>query len=117
MKLKKIMIMLVLFAITLTGWAHGIKVTSPDAESVWKIGKEHTIQWEVSKSKVKKVKIELRITGKKDGILIAEEAKNTGEFDWETPSDLSPGMYKILILSVKDQEIHGISKEFKIEKP
>ena len=104
----------VVFLFSGLGWAHGIEVSKPDSKTRCQIGQVCPIQWEVKD--VDTVRIQLRLSAEKKWITITEETKNIGRHEWSVPDTILPGTHRLLILSTKDKETHGVSEEFKISE-
>jgi hypothetical protein len=92
--------------------AHGIDVTRPDENSQIKIGTEQSIEWQVEG--VEQVHVYLQSMPSKTRSTIKETLENTGAYSWTVSESLKPGQYRILVVSTKDSEIHGVSKTFDI---
>lgn len=102
-----------LFAIpTSVAFAHGVEVTTPDAKAVWVKGEQRQVRWQVAK--VEEVHIELIQVATKKRLPVVKNLKNTGAFEWKVASDLLPGQYKVLVISTKDEEVHGVSAVFEV---
>ena len=97
---------------TAVAFAHGVEVSCPDAKTVWVKGELQKIRWQVAK--VEEVHIELIQVATKKRLPVVKNLKNSGAFEWKVASDLLPGQYKVLVLSTKDEEVHGVSAVFEV---
>jgi hypothetical protein len=103
---------LILTILTSVAFAHGVEVTAPDAKTAWAKGSRQKVRWQVAK--VEQVHIELIQVATKKRLPVVKNLKNTGDFEWKVTADLEPGQYKILVISTKDEEVHGVSAVFEI---
>ncbi len=103
-----------LFLVSGSSWAHGIAVSKPDANTLCVAGQECAVRWSVQN--VEDVKIQIRLSGEKEWTVAVEKTKNTGEYKWVVSKTIRPGTYKVLVVSTKDGEVHGVSQEFKISQ-
>ena len=92
--------------------AHGIDVSLPEAKAVWTKGSQQKIRWQVGK--VEEVHIELIQVATKKRLPVVKSLKNSGAYEWKVAADVEPGQYKVLVISTKDEEVHGVSAIFEI---
>jgi hypothetical protein len=114
MRFLNVLVVLMLFGAGYSpaALAHGVDVSKPDVNTVCKAGTECLTRW--SLPNVDEVAIKIRMNDTKNWITIIEKVKNSGEYKWVLDKTTAPGTYKVLVLSTKDEEVHGVSPEFKI---
>ncbi len=88
-----------------------IDISSPSQTDVWYKGDQHLITWD-TKGFSSNVRIDL-VSQSTSVLMITSNAANSGRYEWNIPSELSPGsMYQIKITSVSDENIYGFSNGY-----
>ncbi len=93
----------------------GINVTSPNASSVWDVGKTYPITWNGSCAGAN-VKINIFKNSATQANFVTQLISNSGSTkNWNIPSNFAPGKYVIRVKNATDNNCFGDSAQFEIK--